>query len=86
MIKIFDFVYDKGKEEGKIEGKEEGALATTKLLLIEAIEETIGIVPDYIEQKIQQISNQTTLKGLFRQAIRCNDINDFRQKLVLATS
>ena len=80
--------YDKGKNEGydkgKNDGKTEGAITTAKIMLIEALEETIGVVPEYIEKKIQQITNQTTLKGLFRQAIRCNDINDFNQKLALA--
>jgi len=55
-------------------------------MLIDALEETIGVVPEYIENKIQQITSQTALKGLHRQAIRCNDINDFNQKLSLATS
>jgi hypothetical protein len=41
-------------------------------------------VPEYIEKKIQQISNQTTLKGLFRQAIKCQNIKEFDQKLALA--
>jgi hypothetical protein len=92
MIKAFVFAeekgYDRGINEGynkgKNDGKTEGAITTAKIMLIEALEETIGVVPEYIEKKIQQITNQTTLKGLFRQAIRCNDINDFNQKLALA--
>jgi hypothetical protein len=55
-------------------------------MLIDALEETIDVVPEYIENKIKQISSLTALKGLFRQAIRCKDINDFNQKLALATS
>jgi len=82
--------YDKGKNEGYDKGKNdginEGVLKSTKMMLIEALEETIGVVPEYIEKKIEQITSQTTLKGLFRQAIRCNDIKDFNQKLALATS
>ncbi|KPA13685.1 hypothetical protein MHK_006102 [Candidatus Magnetomorum sp. HK-1] len=92
MFKVLEFAeekgygrgYDKGKSEGYDKGKSEGALSTTKLMLTEILEETIGIVPEYIEQKIQQISSQTTLKGLLRQAIRCQDLNDFNQKLALA--
>ena len=88
MIKAFEFAqeigFDDGYDKGKNDGKTEGAITTAKIMLIEALEETIGVVPEYIEKKIQQITNQTTLKGLFRQAIRCNDINDFNQKLALA--
>ena len=61
-------------------------MKNAKRMLIDALEETIGVVPEYIENKIQQITSQTALKGLHRQAIRCNDINDFNQKLSLATS
>ncbi|KPA09766.1 hypothetical protein MHK_010038, partial [Candidatus Magnetomorum sp. HK-1] len=78
--------YDKGKNDGYDKGINEGALKSIKMMLIEALEETIGVVPEYIEKKIQQITSQTALKGLHRQAIRCNDINDFNQKLALASS
>jgi hypothetical protein len=46
----------------------------------------IGVVPEYIENKINQIKSHTALKGLLRQAIRSNNINDFNQKLSLAIS
>jgi len=86
MIKAFVFAEEKGYDRGMNEGFDKGALATAKTMLIEALEETIGVVPEYIEKKIQQISSQTALKGLFRQAMRCNDIKDFDQKLALAIS
>jgi len=55
-------------------------------MLIEALEEAIDVVPEFIEKKIQQISSLITLKGLHRQAIRCKNIKDFDQKLALAMS
>ena len=76
--------YDKGKNEGYDKGKNEGALNTAKMMLTEILEETIGVIPEYIDKKIQQISSQATLKSLHRQAIKCNDIEDFNQKLALA--
>ncbi|KPA18535.1 hypothetical protein MHK_001238 [Candidatus Magnetomorum sp. HK-1] len=89
MIKVLAFAEEKGYERGISEGKKEGinkgALSTAKMMLVEALEETIGVVPEYIEKKIQQITSHTALKGLHRQAIRCNDIKDFNQKLALAT-
>ncbi|MBF0452801.1 MAG: hypothetical protein HQK75_19010 [Candidatus Magnetomorum sp.] len=81
MIKVFEFAEEKGYDRGRTEGKTEGALTTAKMMLIEVLEETIGVVPEYIEKKIQQITSQITLKGLHRQAIRCNNINDFDQIL-----
>jgi len=86
MIKAFVFAEEKGYDRGKEEGKKEGILETTKMMLIEALEETIDVVPEFIEKKIQQISSPTVLKGLFRQAMRCKDIKDFDQKLALAMS
>jgi len=86
MIKAFVFAEEKGYERGITEGRKEGILETTKMMLIEALEEAIDVVPEYIEKKIKQISSQTALKGLFRQAMRCKDIKDFDQKLALAMS
>jgi len=80
MVAVLEYAREKGYDEGK----KDGALSNAKQMLEEIIEETIGVVPGYIQEKIQQISNQTTLKGLLRQAIRCNDINEFNQKLTLA--
>ena len=88
MFKVLEFAeekgYDRGYDKGTNDGYDKGALNTAKMMLIEILEETIGIIPDYIDKKIQQISNLTTLKGLHRQAIRCNNLNDFNQKLALA--
>ncbi|KPA09374.1 Transposase IS3/IS911 [Candidatus Magnetomorum sp. HK-1] len=92
MIKAFKFAeeigYNRGVNEGydkgNNEGYDKGALNTAKMMLIEIIEETLGIVPEYIDKKIQQISSQATLKGLLRQAIKCDNIKDFDQKLALA--
>ncbi|KPA13921.1 hypothetical protein MHK_005873 [Candidatus Magnetomorum sp. HK-1] len=47
MIKAFVFAEEKGYDRGKAEG----ALATAKTMLIEALEETIGVVPEFIEKK-----------------------------------
>jgi len=92
MIKAFEFAEEKGYErginegydKGKNEGYNKGALNTAKMMLTEILEETIGVIPEYIDKKIQQISSQATLKSLHRQAIKCNDIEDFNQKLALA--
>jgi flagellar biosynthesis/type III secretory pathway protein FliH len=76
--------YDKGKNDGYDKGKNEGALHTAKMMLIEILEEMVGVVPEYIDKKIQQIASQTTLKGLLRQATKCRNYKDFDHELVLA--
>ncbi|KPA15854.1 hypothetical protein MHK_003940, partial [Candidatus Magnetomorum sp. HK-1] len=86
MIKVLAFAEEKGYDRGISEGMSKGILKNSKTMLIEALEETIGVVPEYLEKKIKQITSHTALKGLHRQAIRCKDINDFNQKLALATS
>jgi hypothetical protein len=100
MIKAFEFAeeigyekgydkgkndgYDKGKNDGYDKGKNEGALHTAKMMLIEILEEMVGVVPEYIDKKIQQIASQTTLKGLLRQATKCQNYKDFDHELALA--
>ena len=82
MIKVLAFAEEKGYDRVI----NDGILKNAKTMLIEVLEETIGVVPEYIEKKINQIKSHTALKGLLRQAIRCNNINDFNQKLSLAVT
>jgi hypothetical protein len=84
MIKAFEFAEEIGYEKGYDKGKNEGALHTAKMMLIEILEEMVGVVPEYIDKKIQQIASQTTLKGLLRQATKCRNYKDFDHELVLA--
>jgi hypothetical protein len=84
MSKGYDRGINEGMSKGYDKGINEGALNNAKMMLIEILEETLGIVPEYIDKKIQQISSQATLKGLLRQAIKCNNIKDFDQKIALA--
>ena len=53
-------------------------------MVIEAIEESLGIVPAYIAEQVRSVSMPDILKGLLRQAMRCKNIEDFEKMLELA--
>ena len=94
MIDIFAYAHEKGREEGLERGLEKGIekghkkglIENAREMLITALEETVGIIPEYIATKINEITQKDTLKGLFKQAIKCKDIGQFEQMLTLATA
>jgi predicted hydrolase (HD superfamily) len=86
MINIFAFAHEKGREEGREEGKKLGTNEGIKEMLFAALEETIEVVPGYIVQQIEKISNKETLKSLFRKAMKCTEIQQFEKVLVMATA
>jgi len=81
MINIIKLSYSKGEKDGYGKGEKDGAIT----MVLEALEETIGVVPEYLQNKIKQITNFNVLKGLHRQAIKCKDLETFNQKLALVT-
>ncbi|CAN2046143.1 hypothetical protein GMMP1_240001 [Candidatus Magnetomoraceae bacterium gMMP-1] len=70
-----------GKDLGLKEGKDLGKLEYAREMVLEAIEESFGIVPVKIADKVRDISNRDTLKSLHRQAIRCENIEKFEEML-----
>ena len=86
MIDIFAFAHDKGHQEGREEGRGEGIIENSREMVLEALEESIGIIPAYIIDKINEIGHKNVLKGLHRQAIKCKEISHFEQMLTMATA
>jgi hypothetical protein len=70
-----------GLKEGKFlglqEGKNLGMLETTHDMLVDALLERFEHTPVHILKQIRTIQNLNTLRLIFRQIIRCNDIKDF---------
>ena len=90
MLDILEIARDDGRKQGMEKGLEKGfhkgMLSEAKDMVIEVLEEKIGVVPARIVQKVQEINTRATLKGLLRQAVRCDDIKHFEGKLALAVS
>jgi len=71
-------VYDMGHQKGLIEDAQE--------MVLELLEERFGIVPGDMIQQIRVISLREHLKELHRQAIRCSDLESFKEMLLKALS
>jgi predicted transposase YdaD len=89
MLDILKFAHEKGMEEGeekgRKEGEEKGRLENAREMLIEVLEESLGIVPEYIADQVMELSRLDTLKRLLKQALKCKEISEFEKMLRLAT-
>jgi predicted transposase YdaD len=70
-------VYEMGHQKGLIETAQEDVL--------EVLEERFGIIPTKIMEQIDAIVQRKHLKQLHKQALRCKDIEHFREILSKAT-
>jgi len=86
MIDILEIAIEDGKKQGMQQGLTKGMLQDAREMVLEVLEEKLGVVPSRIVEKIKSISTRETLKGLLRQAVKCEDIQHFEGKLALATS
>ncbi len=68
-------------EEGMQEGIQMGALESARASLIVTLEERFQIVPATIIDKINSIDREEILGSLFRQAMRCSDMDGFNEVL-----
>ena len=84
MLDILKFAHEKGAEEGEKKGEEKG-LQTAREMVIETLQESLGIVPRYIADEVRSLSHPDVLKGLLRQAFRCKEVSEFEKMLKLAT-
>jgi len=67
-------------------GHQKGLLEDAQEMVLEALNERFGIVPNEMIQQIRSISLREHLKPLMRQAIRCPDIDSFKEMLSKALS
>ena len=89
MLDIIDIAREKGIQEGKTigiqEGKtigiQEGKLEAAQEMLTDALIERFDMAPAHISERIREIRNTDTLKGLFRQVLKCQNIGEFEAVL-----
>ena len=74
MIDILEIAEEKGREKG------------LKEMLLEALDEKIGILTPSLVENINSITQRETLKSLLRQAIRSDSLSHFEGKLAQVTS
>jgi hypothetical protein len=73
-------IYERGLQKGLQEGLQEGFKVTQKMLLI-LLEEKFGIVPGKLINQIHAFNHRKVLRNLFRQTMRCPDLDSFKQLL-----
>ncbi len=71
-------------EEGMQEGIQVGGVDTARFMVIGALEERFQIVPVNIIDKVKAIGRKEILESLFKQALRCSDIDGFNAVLAKA--
>ena len=69
-------VYDMGHQNGLLEEARE--------MIIEVLEERFGIVPNDMIKQIDTITIRANLKQLLRQAVRCSNLEGFKEMLLKA--
>ena len=74
MIDILEIAEEKGMEKG------------LKEMLLEALDEKIGILTPSLVENINSITQRETLKSLLRQAIRSDSLSHFEGKLAQVIS
>jgi len=69
-------VYDMGHDKGV-----QKLINAEQKMIIEALKEQFGAVSTEVSDRIHALDQQEELKELFRQALRCPDLNSFKEML-----
>lgn len=80
---------EKGRQEGRQEGLQKGLkkghqaglLEDAREMVIAALEERFGLVPMEIRDRINALTHREILRNLFKQALRCADLDNFKEML-----
>jgi len=73
-----------GIDKGKSLGIQEGRTLSLQEIIIETLIEKFGVAPVRISDHIHRILNAYSLKSLFRQIAKCDDLKQFEAALYLA--
>ncbi|HEX30649.1 TPA: hypothetical protein ENG04_11270 [Candidatus Poribacteria bacterium] len=66
---------------GMRKGLEQGMLEEAREMVLEAVEERLGSVPEDVREKVMGIGDRSVLRRLLRYAVRCNSLEEFRREL-----
>jgi len=66
-----------GVQEGKAPGVQEGSIQTSREMLTDMLIEKFGAFSLPVTERISAIANPRILKILFRQALKCQNVQEF---------
>ena len=70
-----------GKAQGVQEGKALGMVETLQEVIVDTLLDVFPVVPAHLSEQIRTMTNGDVLKGLHRQAIKCQNLQDFEALL-----
>ena len=77
---------NEGYEKGLEEGLQRGLIEEAREMVLEALQERFGVLEGSLVEQVESIRSRELLKGLHRMAIRCADLEEFREALRRALS
>ncbi len=77
----YEIITKEAFKEGIQQGIEQGLLINAQEMVIEALEEKFGAVPESIIKEIKSIDTREILKHLHRLVFRVRDLDEFREHL-----
>ena len=79
----YEIIKEEGIREGIKEGKIQGIIEGFQQSLLEALETKFDAIPMRLVKAIKDITDIEILRILQHQAIKCNSVEEFSQKLKL---
>ena len=73
----YEIIKEEGMREGMREGIEKGELKASKEMVVEALEERFSVISAGLVERINEIGRAVVLRGLLRQAMRCESLEEF---------
>ena len=70
----------KGLEQGRKQGLEQGMLEDAREMVLEALEERFGVVPDDVKDVVRGQKDRDVLRKWHRLAIRAGSLEEFRRE------
>ena len=81
MLDIIELAREKGWEEGKEEGLKKGRRESAQEMVLDTIFDLFGNMPIDMIDKVKSVTHFDLLKTIHRQALKCKDIEQFRDAL-----
>ena len=81
MLTIADTLREQGIRQGMQQGMQQGMLEEARDMLMQLLEERFGLLSTSIVSQIKAIEEREVLKSLFKQALRVQSLDGFKELL-----